>query len=475
MRATSGRRTVGFVVLAATAGLALGTVNAAPTRTLAGRGRETLVNRQPEKVRQHYDQTLAVNPKNPDNYVVTSSQTVDSTCFIHTTFDAGESWKSSDIKLLDGSETCGITSAAFAKDGTLYVAYNATEEDNVRRLVVARSSDGGRTFDLHESTGLKSSYATGVGVDNSGGPRDGTVYVAYIASNSPPDRVAKIISSTDRGKSFSAPVTVSGIDQQVVGRVQLEMGPKGEVYVSYMDFTEAFPVIAGFFVAAQANDSPDAAPFSIHVAASADGETFTSSTVDDQVGPGLIANVQTVIPFPVVATDPNDGQKAHLVVTDRRRGGDWDLYYYRSDDGGATWTEATRLTDDPCEPRRDQVMPWIDFAPNGRLDVVWLDRREDEDNVFGRPYVTSSYDGGATWTPNRPLSKKPFNTGIGSQGFGQSTYLGDRLALHSTNSGGLLVWPDTRNGTDVTGTHDLYARKLATSKPVTAREPAAGC
>jgi hypothetical protein len=470
MRKTSRRRAVVFVGLAATLGLALGNVRAAAPKTLAGRGREVLVNRQPEKVRQHYDQTLAVNPKNPNNYVVTSSQTVDSTCFIHSSFNGGKSWKTNQIELLEGAKTCGITSTAFAKDGTLYVAYNATEADDVRRLVIARSSNGGRSFDLHESTGLKSSYATGVGVDNSGGPRDGTVYVAYIASGGPPDRVTKVISSTDRAKSFSSPTTLSKINEQVVGRIQLEMGPKGEVYVAYMDFTEAFPVIAAFFVGAGADDSPDAAPFSIHVAASQDGETFTSTEVDNQVGPGLIANVQTVIPFPVVAADARDGKKVHLVVTDRRRGGDWDLYYYNSTDGGITWSDPQRLTDDPCEPRRDQVMPWIEFAPNGRLDVVWLDRREDEDNVFGRPYITSSFDGGKTWTPNRPLSKKTFNMGIGSQGFGQSTYLGDRLALHSTNSGGFLVWPDTRSGTDVTGTHDLYARNLMVSKPAKTKE-----
>jgi CBS domain-containing protein len=463
-------------IIAALAVLALapaaGVSAAAEPRTtaLAAVGPELRVNQEPEAVRQHFDHTVTVNPTDPDNYVIISSNRVDRECWLHKSFDAGGTWESRPLALPEGVEECGIPAVAFARDGTLYVSYTGLVPveggDPQRQLLLARSADGGRSFERNESLGVAAVFSTGVAVDNSGGPRDGTVYLAYIPTSRPPNRRATVISSSDGGQTFSPPVTVAPNTKQVTGRLQIDVGSAGEVYVAYQDFTESFGVTAAIVLGADRtsaapNDSPRDVPFTARVARSTDGfQTFTETEVDANLGGGLVADGQSVLPFPVVAADPTDPERAYVVVTDRRRDGNWDAYFYRTDDGGQTWSAPRRLNDDPEDSPAHQVMPWIDVAPGGRIDVVWLDRREDAGNRFAKPYGTSSYDGGETWTSNRALSATAFDATIGSPGQGPTSYLGDRLAVHSTDDGGVVVWPDTRNGNADNGSHDLFARQL---------------
>ncbi len=453
-------------------GLTLTALAATPSAAepaASGPRTDVRVNQDTAGVRQHIDHSMSVNPTRPSNVVVTDSNRIDNTCFVHTSFDGGRTWRSNRLELAKGVSRCGLTSAAFSRDGSFYVAYNAVNASGSRNLFLARSDDGGRTFALNRDVGVSSVFSTALAVDTSTGPRRGTVYLAYIPTSRPPSRRATVVSTSDRGATFSSPVTVAPVTEQVTGRVQLDVGAGGEVYVAYQDFTEAFAqVVAIVFTGLQ--DGPDIFPFTAHVARSTDGgRSFSDVEVEDQVGGGIIANVQTVLPFPVVAADPRDGRRAYLAITDRRRGGDWDVYVYRTTDGGATWTPARRLNDDPLSPRRDQVMPWVDVAPDGRVDVVWLDRRADPENRRAQPYGTSSYDGGATWTPNRPVSPTTFDAGVGSVGQGETSFLGDRLAMVSGPTGALVAWTDTRNGNQDNGTDDLYTRFVPAGFPTPVR------
>ncbi len=466
----AGRRAA--VLLAASATV-LAAVTAASADPLVDRPRaDVRVNQDTEAVRQHIDHRMVVNPIDANNVVVTSTNRADATCFVHTSFDGARSWISRRLELPQGVSKCGLTSAAFSRDGALYVAYNAVNSADARTLFLARSDDGGRSFALNHDTGRTSVFAVGIAVDTSTAPTAGNVYLAYIPSSRPPNRRATVISTADRGASFSSPVTVAPLTEQVTGRVQIDVGPGGQVYLAYQDFTEAFAQVAAA-VFTGLPDAPDVFPFTAHVARSSDGgRSFSSVEIEDQVGGGIVANNQTVLPFPVVAADPRDASRAYTVITDRRRGGDWDVYLYRTTDSGASWTSALRLNDDPPAPRHDQVMPWVDVAPDGRVDVVWLDRRNDPENRRAQPYGTSSFDGGETWTPNRPISATMFDTSVGSVGLGETAFLGDRLAVVSEPTGALVAWPDTRNGNADNGVDDLYATYASAGFPGAARKAA---
>ena len=76
---------------------------------------------------------------------------------------------------------------------------------------------------------------------------------------------------------------------------------------------------------------------------------------------------------------------------------DADIYFTRSIDGGATWSEPVRINDDPLYNDAHQFFPWMDVAPNGKLYVGWFDSRLDP-TPFNQPmlydeYVTASTDG----------------------------------------------------------------------------------
>lgn len=417
------------------------------------------VNQEPQAVRQHYDQVLAADPSAPNRFFVADANRFDSTCFVHTSSDTGRTWRSRVLALPEGTSGCSGPSAAFARDGTLYLTHTALVAER-RKLFMARSTDGGESFDLHRDLEVDAVFSTAVGVDVSGGASDGTVYVGYIPASRPPNRRGTVIASSDRGATFSPPVTVAPATEQVTGRVQLEVGPAGDVLLAYLDFTEALAPIA-VVVFSGIPDLPNTASMSAHVARSTDGgRTFVDVEVDAGLGGGVIANTQTVVPFPAVAVDPGRPESAYLVVSDRRRGGDWDVYVYRSTDGARTWSAPRRLNDDPLSPRSDQVMPWLDVAPDGRVEVVWLDRRDDPDNRWGRPYRSWSADAGASWSPNESITETMFDTSVGSPGQPPTSYLGDRLSVHATDAGSYVIWPDTRNGDHDNGTHDLYARSL---------------
>ena len=112
----------------------------------------------------------------------------------------------------------------------------------------------------------------------------------------------------------------------------------------------------------------------------------------------------------------------HVVWHDNRAD-ELDAYYSSSRDG-VTWAQPRRLNDDPEGTKYGQHYPQISMSPNGRLDVAWYDWREDpfppstvgngqalslfsNRGKFVQVYMTSSRDGGATWTPNMPGHRRP--------------------------------------------------------------------
>lgn len=76
----------------------------------------------------------------------------------------------------------------------------------------------------------------------------------------------------------------------------------------------------------------------------------------------------------------------------------WEIYYKRSEDGGATWGPDTRLTQAPDASMRPSV------AVDGEeLHLVWFDRRDGNFEV----YYKHSADGGATWSADTRLTRAP--------------------------------------------------------------------
>src|SRR5262249_51358860 len=122
-------------------------------------------------------------------------------------------------------------------------------------------------------------------------------------------------------------------------------------------------------------------------------------TVDDQlIPPGRVMLIYTIAP-PALATDSHG-----TVFTARAdsRAGDPALYVSRSTEAGAPGSRRLRVKDDkpvPAQPS-DQYLPKLSVSPDNRVDVIWLDRRNDPQDRRNDTYYSYSTDGGKTFAPN---------------------------------------------------------------------------
>ena len=97
--------------------------------------------------------------------------------------------------------------------------------------------------------------------------------------------------------------------------------------------------------------------------------------------------------MPAIAVDSSDN--LHLVWINSKPG-NWEIYYKKSEDGGASWTSGQRLT----WTSGSSEFPAIAVDSLNNLHVVWSDITPGNSVV----YYKKSEDGGATWTASQRIS-----------------------------------------------------------------------
>lgn len=152
-----------------------------------------------------------------------------------------------------------------------------------------------------------------------------------------------------------------------------------------------------------------------------------------------------------IAVDTSDGDYSgvvYLLGTVMKNNGDGtidnaDLIIAASDDGGKTWLPPVRISDDTSSSAW-QWFGTLSVAPNGRVDVVWLDTRNaPEGTYYSELYYSFSYDGGQTWYPNVKLIDESFDPHVG---WPNQNKMGDYFDMVSDNEGVHLAWAATYNG-----------------------------
>jgi len=93
----------------------------------------------------------------------------------------------------------------------------------------------------------------------------------------------------------------------------------------------------------------------------------------------------------------------------------------------------------------------MSVAPNGRIDVVWLDTSDDPNNALSRLYYSFSEDQGDTWSDGTPLSPL-FDSTVG---WPNQNKMGDYFDMVSDNDYAYLAWANTINGGQ-----DVYFSKI---------------
>ncbi len=93
-------------------------------------------------------------------------------------------------------------------------------------------------------------------------------------------------------------------------------------------------------------------------------------------------------------------------------------------------------------PTAYQWFGTMSVAPNGRIDVIWLDTRDNSGTNLSALYYSNSKDGGVTWSQNEKLSDY-FDPHVG---WPQQNKMGDYFDMVSESNGAHLSWAATFNG-----------------------------
>jgi hypothetical protein len=118
-----------------------------------------------------------------------------------------------------------------------------------------------------------------------------------------------------------------------------------------------------------------------------------------------------------------------------------DVMFNRSFNAGETWGAPVRINDD-VDSTNWQWFGTMAVAPNGRIDVVWLDTRDNPGTYLSSLYYSNSTDGGQTWSANLRLSDA-FDPHLG---WPNQSKMGDYYHMISDNDGFDLAWAGTFNG-----------------------------
>jgi hypothetical protein len=117
------------------------------------------------------------------------------------------------------------------------------------------------------------------------------------------------------------------------------------------------------------------------------------------------------------------GQIVHVVWYDERNGLAEEIYYKRSEDGGASWGEDTRLTNNAG----DSWAPSVSVS-DSTVHIAWYDHRDANWEI----YYKRSTDGGISWEGDTRL------TNDAAQKSNPSISVSDQVVN--------IVWEDNRDG-----------------------------
>ncbi|MBN2447543.1 MAG: exo-alpha-sialidase [Phycisphaerae bacterium] len=286
---------------------------------------------------------------------------------------------------------------------------------------VYKSIDGGATWDA-------GTYAYGgdkqwQAIDTSGGVGDGNIYAYWTSYYSACS--GQFTRSYNNGASFEACTSIPG--NPLWGT--LAVGPDGELYVAG----------DGLVVAKSSTiqDSGQVAAWDFSTTVDLDGSMVGWGGPNPS---GLHGQIWIAVDR---STGPSRGNVYLLCSVARASTSDpLDVMFARSTDGGQTWSAPVRVNDDPTDNGAYQWFGTMSVAPNGRIDVIWLDTRADPGGYDSELYYSFSTDAGLTWSANEALGPA-FDPHVG---WPQQQKMGDYFDMISDDGGADLAYAATFNG-----------------------------
>ena len=465
--------------------------------------------------RMYSSPDFAVDPRDPTRVVAGVADLNSRRCHLLRSTDGAQTWT-----ILEESPSpasfpfCsqsqgGVIQApvAFGRDGTLYMALGGWDESDASRtggsILLARSDnlgDSWETTEVYSTRGKTGEAAENVrpvhtlAVDTETGGDDivyvtfGIAYPGFTAPNQRPN-TPMVAVSRDGGRTFEAPANLADRffepqalrDQALAAVTTTTAAPNASTTTTTTPAAgsrAATPNQAANFAGSGGRN---------HIQAGVDGKgtayvLWLSGTASVSPSPpsaqmlskstdgGRTWNTTMAIPFgydnaaPRVAVTA--GGAIHMVYgrnPEPSVGGHGEIYHRASTDGGATWSEEKAITDDPPAALLGQYFPNISAAPNGRVDVVWWDTRDDVGIRSNDVYYSHSVDDGKTWSKNQRITDRSVDRRYGVWGVNYD--INSPPGVGSIDEYAIFGWDDTRN-TDVSnadystgfgaGTQDVF-------------------
>lgn len=423
------------------------------------------------------ESSIAINPTNPRNLIGAAvDYRNNSSRWVYYTTNGGATWLNKDLgQVRQGWSSSNDPSVAFDHLGRGYLCYggfnrtgNAQFGEN--GVFIAYTDDGGTTWPATHipviiHTGMQTADSAFedkyyVHVDTAAtSPLRGNLYIPWKRVVNRDSSTQIVIShSTDRGRSWSAPVPVSErfsktSEDTTFGQSfpLARTGPDGTVHVVWNSGTER----AIRYAASTDGGKTFGTPRILHRYQSFGKKSLISGQVNSRVKGSVRAEA-----YPTLVVDCSSGPRRGWMFLAWSADTVPNIYFSRSTDGGTTWSRAAVVHSDTTN---DQFWPWIALDPtNGDLAVMYFDSRDDDENILVNCYVSYSSDGGTTWVDRRAADQA---TDLRRNPFAGSTFAGDYSGCDFY--GGMVYpsWVDMRNTFPTLADNDVYTAVVKVNVP----------
>jgi hypothetical protein len=450
---------LGIGLISLGAALAL-TRDREPASLTVAAGADVPVTEEVHSLEAHNSPTIAQNPEDPDRLIIADK--IDRPGFsaaLHVSDDGGGSWSEVEFPTPPEEDRPYAPDLAWGPDGTVYLTFVTLtgRGNNPEAAWLTTSADGGGTWSEPRRVLGPWTFQLRVAAD----PANGRLYLTWLQADRESVGTLSFVetglpilaaSSEDGGETWSEPVRVNPTERERVGAAVPVVGPDGDLNVLYYDFKDdrfdwenlEGGVYQGTFELVLARSEPGRLEFDHHVVAP-DITPFERFLVYLPKFPSLVIASSTGDLY----ASWSDGE-----------GGDADVLVSRSEDSGMTWSEPVAVHD---QSDGDQYMAKLAIAPNGRIDVVYLNRTDHDGEEAVAAYFATTFDGARTWS-SIVLSTDAFSAAVGPEG-PETEALGradqaTRAALVSNDGESFAAWTDARNGTLVTGRLDIYFARV---------------
>ncbi len=398
-------------------------------------------------------------------------------CGIGRSTDGGATWVDSLNKLLididnwqsDPTMTVDVNGNFICS----YLDFSNTAVDDSSFIAFIRSTDKGISwqgpFQVTADHGPWFEDKQFITADRTGGPHDGNVYVAWARFPNPTRMM--FARSTDGGVTFDDTVIVGpSQDHPPCGYIvdagqfaQPIVGSDGAVYV-FWSGTDLIPdQCAGYYAMKMSKSTDGGQTWPV------EAEAIFNYTYVTYADGGI-----NVYNAPAGDADISGGPYDGNIYISTTNGFDDGVYYHddivmiKSTDGGQTWLPPLRVNDDPPGVDVDQFHPWLIVNQDGVIVMIFYDQRQDPGHYLFDVFAAYSFDGGETFTTNHRITevssspddlKKSSIPGEAAdvEGMfrGDGTYafyspmagkIAEYIGVSAYHDYVVAVWTDTRNG-----------------------------